>query len=154
MSITRPISNYDEFIQLRKKLKKHKRNSINENITNITNEKFITTCIENSSFKKISNNLNLYQKFYFNFYNSNDKKIYSDIDENNTKDTYNHKLDKINNKLDNFISINNEEEIDIKKDILIKENQKSNNVNNKKNLSDEEKLEEIFKNKVMINIVG
>ena len=48
---------------------------------------------------------------------------------------------KTNDKSDNLISTKKEEET------LVKHN-------NKRNLTDEEKLEEIFKNKVMINIVG
>jgi hypothetical protein len=163
MSIIKPISNYDEFIQLPKKLKKYKRNSINEIRTNIINPKFIITCIQNSSFKKISNNLGIYQKFYFNFYNNDDKIIYSNIHKNEVifinnknKNIHNHKLDKTNHKLDNLILINKEEEeTQMNQDILIKENPKINNDDNKKKkLTEEEKLEEIFKNQVMINIVG
>ena len=140
MKINKPISNYDEFIQLRKKLKKHKKNPINENTTVIKNEKFILTCIEKSSFKKISNNLHIYQKFYFNFYNSNDKNEVM-FTKNQSEDNINNELNKTNDKSDNLISTKKEEET------LVKHN-------NKRNLTDEEKLEEIFKNKVMINIVG
>ena len=163
MSIIKPISNYDEFKRLRKKLKKYKRNFINETTINVINAKFIITCVQNSSFTGITNNLGIYQKFYYNFYKNNDKKIYSDIHKNEikfiknkTKDIYNQKLDKTNEKLDILILNNKkEEQAEINSDSIIKKNPKENNCDNKKNkLTEEEVLEEIFKNELMINIVG
>lgn len=163
MSIIKPISNYDEFKQLRKKLKKYKRNFINERRIDVVNAKFIITCVQNSSFTGITQNLGIYQKFYFNFYHNNDKKIFSDIHKNEikfmkdkTKDIHNQKLNKTNHKLDNLVSINKkEEDIEMNKDIFIKENPKENNGDDeKKKLTEEEALEEIFRNELMLNIVG
>ena len=163
MSIIKPISNYDEFKRLRKKLKKYKRNYINDTTINIINTKFITTCIQNSSFTGIAKNLGIYQKFYYNFYKNNDKKIYSDnlkneirFIKNKTKDIYNQKLNKIDQKINILISNNRkEEQAEMNSDTIVKENIKENNDEDEKNrLSEEDVLEEIFKNEMMINIVG
>ena len=163
MSIIKPISNYDEFKQLRKKLKKYKRNFINDRRINVVNTKFIITCVQNSSFTGITQNLGIYQKFYYNFYQKNDKKIYSNILKNEikfmkdkTKDIYNQKLNKTNYKLDNLISNHKkEEEIEMNTNNIIKENPQENNGDDeKKKLTEEEALEEIIRNGLMLNVIG
>ena len=93
--------------------------------------------------QELQKNLGIYQKFYFNFYHNNDKKIYSDIHKNEikfmkdkTKDIYNQKLNKTNHKLDNLVSINKKEEnIQMNKDIFIKEEPKENNGDDEKKIN-------------------